>query len=179
MPEGFGFRGYVMMPRTTTLAMLVAILTATSGPVTDSASAHSDHVGHASHADHGFAAGEPGAQGEPARTVKIVMSDENGIMAFTPSTIEVAQGEQVRFVLENVGTVDHEFLIDSVANNAAHKQAMAANPEMQHSEPNGRRLAPGETTELVWRFTKPGSFEIACLIPGHYELGMKGAVTVK
>jgi uncharacterized cupredoxin-like copper-binding protein len=82
-------------------------------------------------------------------------------------------------VLQNAGEVDHEFLIDTVANNAHHKSAMAENPDMQHAEPNGRRLAPGARSELIWRFTKPGSFEIACLIPGHYEAGMKGVVVVR
>lgn len=142
---------------------------------------HGDHSGHDAHAGHdaSFAAGEPGVGHEAARTVEIVMRDDDGTMSFSPGSLEVKKGEQVRFVLTNAGAVDHEFLIDSVANNAAHKDAMAANPEMQHDEPNGRRLKPGEKTELVWRFTKPGTFEIACLIPGHYESGMKGEVSVK
>jgi multidrug efflux pump subunit AcrA (membrane-fusion protein) len=33
--------------------------------------------------------------------------------------------------------------------------------------------------ELVWKFTKRGKFEFACLIPGHYEKGMFGKVVVK
>ncbi len=32
--------------------------------------------------------------------------------------------------------------------------------------------------EIVWTFTNPGQLDFACLIPGHYELGMKGALTV-
>jgi uncharacterized cupredoxin-like copper-binding protein len=32
---------------------------------------------------------------------------------------------------------------------------------------------------LVWRFTKSGEFEFACLIPGHRESGMIGKVVVK
>jgi hypothetical protein len=38
---------------------------------------------------------------------------------------------------------------------------------------------PGETKELVWQFTKPGSFEFACNIPGHAEAGMAGTITVR
>jgi uncharacterized cupredoxin-like copper-binding protein len=38
---------------------------------------------------------------------------------------------------------------------------------------------PGETGEMVWQFTKPGEFYFACLIPGHFEAGMVGKVTVK
>lgn len=152
------------------------------GALPEHAAAHDPHAGHVAHkaqAASSFAAGEPGAHHAPSRTVGIVMAEDGGAMVFEPSRLEVKQGEQVRFVLRNTGALEHEFLIDSVSNNAAHKEAMAADPDMLHAEPNGRRLKPGQTTELVWRFTKPGTFEIACLIPGHYESGMKGSVVVK
>jgi uncharacterized cupredoxin-like copper-binding protein len=140
--------------------------------------AHDADEGHAAHGAKSFSAGEPGVAHEASRTVEIVMSDDNGAMTFSPSRIEVKRGEQVRFVLKNAGVLEHEFLIDTVANNSAHKAEMADHPDMEHEEPNGRHLKPGATAELIWRFTKPGSFEIACLIPGHYESGMKGSVLV-
>lgn len=160
-------------------------LTVGSGSGVTRALAHSEHEGHGEHAGHAghssptFAAGEPGTGEAVSRTVEIRITDAEGKMAFQPASLEIARGEQVKFVLSNAGAVDHEFLIDTVTNNAAHKEAMAADPEMQHAEPNGRRLKPGEKAELVWRFTKPGSFEMACLIPGHYESGMKGLIVVK
>ncbi len=107
------------------------------------------------------------------------MTDGPGTMAYTPDRLEVKRGEQIRFVLKNVGTVDHEFLIDSFANNAKHKKEMAERPDMAHTEPNGARLKPNATAEIVWRFTKAGTFEFACLISGHYETGMKGTFVVK
>jgi uncharacterized cupredoxin-like copper-binding protein len=133
---------------------------------------------HGSHAQ-AFAAGEPGDPRKPFRTVEIVMTDGPGTMAYTPARLEVRKGEQIKFVLRNVGMVDHEFLIDSSANNARHKKEMEANPEMAHAEPNGARLEPNATAEILWRFTKAGTFEFACLIPGHYETGMKGTFIVK
>lgn len=147
--------------------------------IANQAAAHGSHEGHEGHAVKGFAAGEPGVHHAQSRTVAIVMRDENGAMVFEPSALEVKQGEQVKFVLQNAGALDHEFLLDTAENNATHKAEMAADPDMQHEDPNGRRLKPGEARELVWRFTKPGTFEIACLIPGHYEAGMKGTVVVK
>jgi uncharacterized cupredoxin-like copper-binding protein len=104
---------------------------------------------------------------------------EDAKMLFSPNRVEVKRGEQVRFVLKNAGKVDHEFMLDSVANNAKHKIAMEKNPDMEHDDPNGRRLNPDGSSEIVWRFTKAGTFEFACLIPGHYESGMKGTVVVK
>jgi uncharacterized cupredoxin-like copper-binding protein len=50
---------------------------------------------------------------------------------------------------------------------------------MEHDEPNGTRLAPNKSGEIVWRFTKTGTFEYGCLIPGHREAGMTGIIVVK
>jgi uncharacterized cupredoxin-like copper-binding protein len=91
----------------------------------------------------------------------------------------VKRGEQVKFILKNVGVVDHEFLIDTKQNNAKHKLEMENNPDLEHEEPNGARLKPGTNREILWRFTKAGTFEFACLLPGHYESGMKGIVVIK
>jgi uncharacterized cupredoxin-like copper-binding protein len=52
-------------------------------------------------------------------------------------------------------------------------------PDMEHDDPNAKRLAVGERGELIWKFTKAGEFEFACLIPGHYEAGMHGKIIVK
>jgi uncharacterized cupredoxin-like copper-binding protein len=136
--------------------------------------------GHASaHGNHTFAAGEPGDPRRPFRVAEVLMTDGPGTMAFTPDRLEVKRGEQIKFVLKNIGAVDHEFLIDSFANNAKHKKEMERHPDMAHDEPNGARLKPNTTAEILWRFTKAGTFEFACLIPGHYETGMKGTFIVK
>jgi uncharacterized cupredoxin-like copper-binding protein len=139
----------------------------------------SAHSGHGQHGAHTFAAGEPGDPKRPFRTVEILMTDQGAKMGYTPDRLEVKRGEQVKFVLKNVGVVDHEFLVDTVQNNAKHKLEMEKNPDIEHEEPNGARLKPGTTREILWRFTKAGTFEFACLLPGHYESGMKGIVVIK
>jgi uncharacterized cupredoxin-like copper-binding protein len=132
------------------------------------------------HSHRSFAAGAPGDPKKPSRTVEVVMNEtEDGKMIYVPDRVEAKRGEQIRFVLKNAGKVDHEFMLDSVANNAKHKIEMQKNPDMEHDDPNGKRLAPGGTGEIVWRFSKAGTFEFACLIPGHYEAGMRGTATVK
>ena len=137
--------------------------------------------GEAGHNHKSFVAGEPGDPKKPVvRTVEVSMKEtEDAKMLFEPDRVEVKRGEQVKFVLKNTGKVDHEFMLDSVQNNAKHKVAMEQNPDMEHDDPNGKRLAPSGSDEIVWRFTKAGTFEFACLIPGHYESGMKGTVVVK
>ena len=132
------------------------------------------------HSDgHAFAAGEPGDPKKSFRVVEIVMNEGPGTMTYTPSRIDVRKGEQIKFVLKNSGELAHEFLIDSIANNAKHKIEMEKNPEMEHDEPNGARVESKKSAEILWRFTKAGTFEFACLIPGHYESGMHGTVVVK
>jgi uncharacterized cupredoxin-like copper-binding protein len=112
---------------------------------------------------------------KPARTIEVLMNE----MDFTPARIEVKRGEQVRFVLRNIGTEDHEFLLATTAENLKHAELMKKFPHMEHDDPNGVRLAPKKTAELVWKFTKAGTFEYSCLIPNHRDSGMIGHVTVK
>lgn len=137
--------------------------------------------GAAGHSHRTFAAGEPGDAKKPvARTIEVTMKEtDDAKMLFEPNRVEIKRGEQVKFVLKNHGQVDHEFMLDSIENNAKHKVQMEKNPDMEHDDPNGKRLAPKGSNEIVWRFTKAGTFEFACLIPGHYESGMHGTVVVK
>ncbi|MGE3710876.1 MAG: plastocyanin/azurin family copper-binding protein, partial [Hyphomicrobiaceae bacterium] len=76
------------------------------------------------------------------------------------------------------GSRDQEFLLDSFAGNAKHKAVMQKHPEMVHAAPNGATIGVSDKVEVFWRFTKTGTFEYACLLPGHYEAGMKGVVVV-
>ncbi len=107
------------------------------------------------------------------------MTDGPGTMSYAPDRIEARKGEQIKFVIRNEGDLDHEILIDTFANNQRHKAEMEKNPNMDHEEPNGARLKPAARKELLWRFTRAGTFEFACLLPGHYETGMKGVIVVR
>lgn len=126
------------------------------------------------HHDH-FSAGEPGDPTKPSRTIEIALNE----MDFTPANIEVKRGEQIRFVLRNVGTEDHEFLLATTEENLKHAELMKKFPKMEHDDPNGARVAPKKSAEILWKFTKAGTFEYSCLIPTHRDMGMIGHVTVK
>lgn len=126
-----------------------------------------------------FSAGVPGDPGKPARTVQVFMRDGDGKMLFVPARITVRAGEQIRFVLKNTGALDHEFVLATRAENEKHAEEMRKNPDMEHDDPNAKRVAPGKEDVLVWRFTKAGTFEYGCLIPGHRESGMTGHVVVQ
>ena len=126
-----------------------------------------------------FSAGVPGDPKKPARVVEVVMREGDGRMEYVPNTLEVKRGEQIRFVLRNVGELAHEFVLASTADNLKHAALMQKYPDMEHDDPNGKTLQPKANGEILWRFTKRGSFEFGCLIPGHREAGMTGKITVK
>jgi uncharacterized cupredoxin-like copper-binding protein len=151
--------------RNITIAALVAL--ATSG-----VSAAGTHAG--GHGQ-GEAIGKPGVAGKATRTVNVDMTDG---MRFTPSSINVKQGETVRFVVTNSGKLKHELVLGTEKELKEHYEAMKKNPEMEHADPNMVTLAGGKTGEIVWQFTKAGRVDFACLQPGHYDAGMKGAVNV-
>jgi uncharacterized cupredoxin-like copper-binding protein len=123
--------------------------------------------------------GQPGTAAKVDRTVRIGMiENEDGSMAFDPVSVTVKQGETVRLALTNEGEYDHEFVMDTHEQLIEHKAGMERLPHMEHVDLNAIRIGPQGKGEIVWTFTSVGQFDFACLIPGHYELGMKGALTV-
>jgi uncharacterized cupredoxin-like copper-binding protein len=126
-----------------------------------------------------FSAGEPGNPKRPSRTVEVIMREGDGKMFYEPERLEVKRGEQIRFVIINAGELAHEFVVASTKDNLKHAELMQKYPDMEHDDPNGKTLQPKARAEMLWRFTKRGEFEFACLIPGHREAGMTGKVVVK
>jgi uncharacterized cupredoxin-like copper-binding protein len=143
------------------------------------AGAASAGPGASGHGHSDFSAGEPGDPKKPARIVQVTMREGDGKMLFIPERIEVRKGEQIQFVLRNNGALDHEFVLATKEDNLKHAEAMKKNPGMEHDDPNGKSLASNKAAGIVWRFTKAGEFEFACLIPGHREAGMHGTIVVK
>lgn len=134
-----------------------------------------NHAGGHGHASGETAIGAPGVPAKVSRTVEVDMTDA---MRFIPAVLDVKQGETIRFKVKNSGKLKHEFVLGTEKELKDHYQEMLKNPEMEHEEPNMITLAGGKTGEVVWHFTKAGKVHIGCLQPGHYDAGMKGAVTV-
>ncbi len=127
------------------------------------------------HDDHDAVAGKPGDPTKVSRTIEVTMDDS---MRFTPDKFTFKAGETVRFVVSNTGKIRHEMVIGSMAELNEHANMMRDKPAMQHAEANMVTLAPGEQGDVVWHFDKVGSFDFACLVPGHLEAGMKGMIEV-
>ena len=110
------------------------------------------------------------------KTIEITMSDQ---MRFTPSVIKVKKGDVIKFVHSNPGQIMHEFVLGTPHSLAEHAEMMKKFPGMEHSEPYMTHVAPGKKGEIVWQFSEAGEFAFGCLIPGHFDAGMKGRVIVE
>src|SRR5262245_55694348 len=141
------------------------------------AGAFSEAFAHGAH-EH-FAAGEPGDPKKPFRVVNVTMLEHGKKMLLEPAVVKVRLGEQIRFEIFNEGTWNHEFVLATEEANRKHAELMKKFPHMEHHDPNALRLSPFASGAILWKFTKHGAFEYACLIPGHREAGMHGAVIVK
>ncbi|RCW66890.1 cupredoxin domain-containing protein [Pseudorhodoferax soli] len=120
-----------------------------------------------------------GREGDPAKAVRTIQVDMADTMRFTPANLTIKRGETVKIVATNKGRVLHEMVIGTPEELKKHAEQMKKFPEMEHEEAYMAHVKPGKTGEIVWQFTKAGEFEFACLIPGHFEAGMVGKVTVK
>ena len=147
---------------------------------------------------HANAAGEPGKASEVTRSLEIDMTDNR----YSAEEFTVKAGETIRFIIRNKGQLVHEFNIGTPDMHKSHqkemmmmvdhgvleadkinhdrmKMDMGNGKTMEHNDPNSALLEPGKSQEIVWKFSKAGTFEFACNVPGHYDAGMVGEVQVK
>jgi len=148
---------------------------ATVQPAFAHGNAHQPSRGAIDISDESHAFGRQGDPKQATRTVKIAMRDT---MRFSPAEITIRQGETVRFVVINDGKTMHEMVLGTMAQLKQHGALMKQFPGMEHDAPYMAHVAPGTGQEMVWQFTEPGEFHFGCLIPGHFEAGMIGKITV-
>lgn len=132
--------------------------------------------GHGGGHNHGVPYGEPGDTKAKAREIHVTMTDE---MRFLPASIMVSRGETIRFVVKNAGALRHEMTLGTMAELLEHAKVMEQHPEMEHDDPNAVTVEPGMSKTMLWKFTKAGSFDFGCLVPGHMPAGMKGRIIVR
>ena len=124
---------------------------------------------------HAAGLGKPGDPAKVSRAIAVEMSDA---MRYTPAKIKVKRGETIKFVVHNNGTLKHEMVLGTIKELKEHAALMQKFPEMEHADPNMASVEPGKTGELLWQFTRAGTFTFACLQPGHFEAGMVGKIAV-
>lgn len=134
---------------------------------------------------HGESHGHEGAQfgvgqpfnGKPDRTVMVSMLDTMRF-EFSPELTDLHQGEVIKFVVKNDGSIVHEFSIGNSEEQMQHAEMMRKMPNMMHKDPNTVSLKPGEVANLTWRFMGKDKVVFACNIPGHFEAGMHHDIAI-
>lgn len=106
--------------------------------------------------------GTPPPAGSGTPQARMIMLTETEFR-FTPSSAQANTGESVTFMVNNVGTMQHGFVLHL--------------PSGDVSLP--RLLSPGETDQVTATMpSSPGQFQWICPVPGHAQLGMVGTLTV-
>ena len=142
--------------------------------------------------------GEKGDPNKVDRVIEIEMHDNY----YYPENIDVKKGETIKFIVKNLGNLVHEYNIGTKEMHIKHQREMMKLVEneilmadkidrkkmkemskkdhsMGHSHANSVLLEPNETGEIIWKFSKTISLEMACNMPGHYQIGMVGQINLK
>ena len=120
-----------------------------------------------------------GREGDPGKVSRVIRLSMTDALRYTPSQITVKRGETVKFIVKNEGKQLHEMILGTPVDLKAHAELMKKFPEMEHADANMTHVLPGASGAVVWQFTRAGEFQFGCLVPGHFEAGMVGKVTVK
>ena len=149
------------------------------------------------YADKNMKIGTKGKESEVSRTIKVVMYDNY----YEPSSFQIKLGETIKFEVENAGMLVHEFNIANKMMHMKHQPEMMKMVEneilladsidkekmkkmakideaMAHSHSNSVLLAPKEKEDIIWKFDNAVNIEIACNVPGHYQVGMIAKVDI-
>ncbi|MGT2489567.1 cupredoxin domain-containing protein [Cupriavidus basilensis] len=132
----------------------------------------------AMHGDGPSAIGEPGdAASVSTHHASVDMTDN---MRFTPvGHHRAGAAKRSASSSVNAGKLRHEMVLGSEADLQAHYADMLKMPGMEHADPNAVTLEAGQSGEMLWRFTRGGRVAFGRLLPGHYDAGMRGQVSVR
>ena len=114
---------------------------------------------------------QPGQAGFVAGTVaapRVVQIVAGPGYAFSPSTVAVARGETVTFLVTVMGPAVHELMVGPA-------DAVAAD---QAGTPEVADIGMMQSRSLTYTFDGNGPYAFACHADGHYEAGMHGTITV-
>jgi uncharacterized cupredoxin-like copper-binding protein len=107
-----------------------------------------------------------GVAGDPAKVTRTITIDMTDDMRYAPSTIDVKQGDTVRFIVANKGATAHELVLATRADIDKHAKAMKSAPVVaehashmhhmhhMHASPSMVHLEAGKGGEIVWRFNR-------------------------
>jgi len=106
---------------------------------------------------------------------------------FDPATVEVQAGQQVTITMQNMGTVEHDFVIQEIPVEGTVAESATTEPGMAGHTMEGTDMEPavhmgamaGMSDSVTFIPTKPGTYEFYCAVAGHREAGMVGTLMVR
>jgi uncharacterized cupredoxin-like copper-binding protein len=113
------------------------------------------------------AGGTTASSAAASEPVAVTLND----FTVTPAQASFKVGQTYTFEATNDGKAVHEIVIEK-AGDVDH--ALVANGQVAEADD----IAPGASKALTWTFTEPGTYQIACHEPGHFEAGMVTTITV-
>ncbi len=93
--------------------------------------------------------------------------------AFTPSSASVSAGDEVEVTLNNVGALEHSWVL--VADSA---DPLTVTDSDAVAGATTGTVAGGETGTVTFTAPEAGAYQFVCTIPGHAAAGMVGPLTV-
>ena len=99
-------------------------------------------------------------------------------MSFTPKDTVLKVGQPYVITVVNVGTEKHEFTAEEFFTTIAFRKAEDASGEFKGPAPLEVEVFAGKEIELFLIPTKAGTYDLGCMIKGHFEKGMFGTITV-
>ncbi|MGF1759564.1 cupredoxin family protein [Photobacterium sagamiensis] len=129
-----------------------------------------DEMGHGEMGHVMSEVGMPAKTAQAIQTVNVTLTDEMKLRFDQP--LKIKQGDTVRFIVINKGTMPHEFAIGSKQEQVKHREMMRSMPNMKHEDGSVLSLGAGKQGELTWHFMGKPHVEFACNVPGHAEAGM-------
>ena len=150
-----------------------------------------------SYADKNMKIGSKGKESDVTRVIRVAMYDNY----YEPSSFKIKAGETIKFEVENLGELVHEFNIANKMMHIKHQPEMQRMVEneilladsidrvkmkkmakmdkaMAHSHSNSVLLEPKQKGNIIWKFDNAVNIEIACNVPGHYQVGMIAKVDI-
>lgn len=113
-----------------------------------------------------------------ATTIRIEAGEAGAKMFFKPSKIVLKVGMPYVLELVNTGKVKHEYTADTFFPTMAFRKAEDASGEYKAAMLREAEVKAGAQLDLFLIPTKPGTYDIVCMIEGHKAAGMFGTITV-
>jgi len=99
--------------------------------------------------------------------------------AFAPNEIHLKVGQPYKLVFNNTGAVKHEATASDFFNTIAFRKAEDASGEFKAPTLVEVETFAGAETDLFLIPQVAGTYDIVCLIEGHFEAGMFGTIVVE